>query len=155
MSQPKVSSAKSDNSFRNKGNSHGLTKQSLKPQTPSKATHNSSPSTLENFNTSTSNIESKPSPKASPNSKKPGKHCKSCSGPHSMSQCDNYKSLSNHQVRCVDLKMCKLCTSLKHNVSSCPGKDDKLPFDCFPCKSHSHITALCPNLSRESVSSNL
>ena len=52
------------------------------------------------------------------------------------------------------LKMCKRCTSLKHNASSCPGKDDKLPFDCVQCKSHSHITALCPNLSSESVSSN-
>ena len=136
-----------------KGNSHGLTKQSPKPPTPSKAspTHNLSPSTLENFNVSKSNVESKPSPKGFPNFKKPGKHCKLCSGPQSMSQCDNYKSLSDCQVRCVDLKMCKLCTSLKHNASSCPGKDDKLPFDCFQCKSHSHITALCPNLSSESV----
>ena len=56
---------------------------------------------------------------------------KLCSGLHSMSQCDNYKSLSDHQVRCVNLKMCKLCTSLKLNSSSCPGKDDKLPFHCF------------------------
>ena len=71
-----------------------------------------------------------------------------------MSQCDNYESLSDHQVRCVNLKMRKLCTSLKHIASSCPGKDDKLPFDCFQCKSHSHITASCPNLRSESVSSN-
>ena len=156
MSQPRVSSAKSDNCFHNKGNSHGLTKQSSKLQTPSKAipTYNSSPSTLENFNTSMTNVESKPSPKGSPNSKKPGKHCKLCAGPHSMSQCDNYKSFSGCQVRCVNLKMCKLCTSLRHNASSCPGKDDKLLFDCLRCKSHSHITALCPNLSSESASSN-
>ena len=70
-----------------------------------------------------------------------------------MSQCDYYKSLSDRQVRCVNLQMCKLCASFKHNASSCPGKDDKLPFVCFQCKSHSHITALCPNLSSESVSS--
>ena len=63
-------------------------------------------------------------------------------------------SLTDCQVRCVNLKMCKLCTSLKHNASSCPGKDDKLPFDYFQCKSHSHTTALCPNLSSESASSN-
>ena len=50
--------------------------------------------------------------------------------------------------------MCKLCASLKHNASSCPGKDDKLQFDCFQCKSHSHINALCPNLSSKGVSSN-
>ena len=87
VSQPRVSSAKSDNSFCNKRNSHGLTKQSPKPQTPSKAspTHNSSPTTLENFNVSMSNVESKPSSKGSPNSKKkPGKHCKLCTGPHSV-----------------------------------------------------------------------
>ena len=72
VSPLRVSSTKSDNSFCNKANSHGLTKQSPKPQTPSKASpnHNSSPSTFENFNTSTSNVESKPSPKGSPNSKK-------------------------------------------------------------------------------------
>ena len=70
-----------------------------------------------------------------------------------MSHCDNYKSLSDRQVRCVNIKMCKFCTSFKHNASSCSGKDDKLPFDCFQCKSHSHITALCPNLSSENVSS--
>ena len=62
-------------------------------------------------------------------------------------------SLSDRQVRCISLQMCRLCTSLKHNASSCPGKDDKLLFVCFQCKSHSHITALCPNLSSESVSS--
>ena len=155
VSKPRESNAKSDNGFRHKGNSHGLTKQSPKQQTPSKAnpTHNSSPSTLENFNTSMLNVESKPSPKGSPNTKKYGKHCKSCTGPHSMSQCDNYKSLSDRQVRCVNLQMCKLCTSFKHNASSCPGKDDKLPFVCLQCKSHSHITVLCPNLGSESVSS--
>ena len=89
-----MSSAKQDNSFCSKGNSRGLTKQSPKQQTPSKAspTHNSSPSTLENFNVSKSNVESKPSPKVYPNSIKPGKHCKLCSGPHNMSQCDNYVS---------------------------------------------------------------
>ena len=67
-----MSSVKLDNSFRSKGKSHGLTKQSPKQQTPSKASpiHNSFPSTLENFNTSMSNAESQPSPKGSPNSKK-------------------------------------------------------------------------------------
>ena len=70
-----------------------------------------------------------------------------------MSQCDNYKSLSDRQARCVSLQMCKLCTSLKHNTSSCPSKDDKLPFASFQCKPYSHITALCPNLCSESVSS--
>ena len=154
-SKPRESNAKSDNSFRHKGNSHGLTKQTPKQQTPSKTnpTHNSSPSTLENFNTSMSNVESQPSPKGSLNPKKSGRHCKLCTGPHSMSQCDNYKSLSDRQVRCVNLQMCKLCTSFKHNASSCPGKDDKLPFICLQCKSHSHITALCPNLGSESVAS--
>ena len=143
MSKPRESNAKSDNGFHLKGNSHGLTKQIPKQQTPSKAnpTHNSSPLTLENFNTSMSNVESKPSPKGSPNPKKYGKHCKLCTSPHSMSQCDNYKSLSD-QVRCVKLQMCKLCTSFKHNASSCPGKDDKLPFVCLQCKSHSWLSDL-------------
>ena len=108
-----MSSAKPDNSFCSKGNLHGLTKQSPKQQTPSKAspTHNSSPSTLENFNVSSPNVESKPSPKGSPNSKKPGKHCMLCSVPYNMSQCDAYKFLIGHQVMCVNLQMCKLCTS--------------------------------------------
>ena len=70
-SKPRESNAKSDNSFRHKGNSLGLTKQTPKQQTPSKTnpTHNSSPSTLENFNTSMSNVESQPSPKGSLNPK--------------------------------------------------------------------------------------
>ena len=65
ISKPRESNAKSDNGFRHRGNSHGLNKQTPKQQTPSKAnpTNNSSPSTLENFNTSTSNVESQPSPK--------------------------------------------------------------------------------------------
>ena len=72
VSKPRESSAKSNNGFHHKGISHGLTKQSPKQQTPSKAnpTHNSSPSTLENVNTSMLNVESKPSPKGSPNPKK-------------------------------------------------------------------------------------
>ena len=158
VSQPRVSSAKLDNNFHNKGNSHGLTKQFPKLQTLSKAspTHNASPSTLENFNTSTSNVESKPSPKGSPNSKKNlvGLSTVSCAQILTVCHSVIIMSFSDRQVRCVNLKMCKLCTSLKHNTSSCPDKDDKLPFDCFRCKSHSHITALCPNLSSESVSSN-
>ena len=54
VSKPRESNAKSDNGFFHKGNSHGLTKQTPKQQTPSKAnpTHNSSPSTLKNFKTS-------------------------------------------------------------------------------------------------------
>ena len=37
-----------------------------------------------------------------------------------MSQCDNYKSISDRQVRCVHLKMCSLnfVPVLKHNPSS-------------------------------------
>ena len=157
VSQPRVSSARPHNSFRSKGSSHGLTKQSPKQQTPSKAspTHNSSPSTLENFNTSMSNVESKSSSKGSHNSKKKNLvSTVSCAQVltirHSVMP---YKSLSDCQVRCISLQMCKLCTSLKHNASSCPGKDDKLPFGCFQCKPHSHTNALRPNLSSESVSS--
>ena len=71
-----------------------------------------------------------------------------------MSRCDNFQSITARQGRCVTLKMCKLCTSLKHNASSCPGKDEKLPFECFKCKSHSHIGALCPHINNETVSSN-
>ena len=122
MSQPRVSSAKLDNSFRNKGNSHGLTKQSPKPQIPSKVspTHNSSPSTLENFNTSTSNVESKPSPKGSPNSLKPGKNCKLCAGPYSMSQCDNY---NYHPV----IKTEANTTTKIHSDFNCSLKANKAP----------------------------
>ena len=133
VSQHWVSSGKPDNRFHSKSNSHGLAKQFPRQQTPSKTspTHNSSPLTLENFGTSMLNVESKPSFNGSPNSKEPGKHCKLCTGHHSMSQCDNYKSLSDCQVSCVSLRMCKLCPSLKHNASSCPGKDDKLQFAFF------------------------
>ena len=76
-----MSGARPDNSFRSKRNSHGLTKQSPKQQTPSKAspTHNSSASTLENFNVSSLNVESKPSHKGSPNSRKKKKKKKTVS----------------------------------------------------------------------------
>ena len=72
ISKPRESNAKSENGFRHRGNSHGLNKETPKQQTPTKAnpTNNSSPLTLENFNTSMSNVESQPSPKGSPNPKK-------------------------------------------------------------------------------------
>ena len=154
VSQPRLSNAKSDNGAGNKGNSQGHNKQFTKPQAYYKASppQVSSPSTLENFNTSVSKLEFSTNKGIS--DKKSGKRCKLCGGPHNMIKCGNFASLSARQARCVTLNMCNRCTSSKHNSSSCPGADDKLPFDCFQCKAHSHIAALCPKLNGERVASN-
>ena len=154
VAQPRVSSTKSDNGSGFKGTSQGYYRQFSKPQTSSKASppQVSSPMTLENFNTSVSKVESNPTNGTS--DKKSIKHCKLCGGSHNMIKCSSFTSLNARQARCITLNLCKRCTSSKHKSASCPGKDDKLPFDCYHCKAHSHIAALCPNLSDERVASN-
>ena len=130
VSQPRMSSAKPGNSVCSKSNSHGVTKQ----QTLSKASlpiiHlprlwriSIPPCQMLSLNPVLKGVLIL--------KKKPGKHCKLCSGLHSMSQWDNHKSLSDRQVRCVSLQMCKLCTSRKHNASSCHGKDDNFHLFVF------------------------
>ena len=167
VSQPKVSNTKSDNSIRSKDYSDNSVrskdyssrvKHFSKPQPPAKVSIPSSPSTLENFSTGVSSVSSNSSRKESSVVSKGSVPCKLCAGTHSMSRCDKYSSLAERQAKCLALKMCKLCTSTKHNSSACPGKDNKLPFECYSCKSHSHIGALCPSNSSPSsgsVNSNL
>ena len=70
-------------------------------------------------------------------SAKPRKLCSV--GGHSMAKCPKYVNYATRVRRCGELKLCSFCTSSKHLAEACPGKDGKLSFQCFTCKSSSHI----------------
>ena len=111
-------------------------------------------STLENFQTS-----SLPSQTVSNTAKGNGtekdRYCKFCAiKGHSMLACSKYVSVDARKQRCLMLHLCSFCSSNKHDDANCPGIQKKLSFECFNCKSKSHISALCPQRN-ESVSSNL
>ena len=95
--------------------------------------------TLENFNTSTSEKKDV--------AKSDSKFCKFCnvSGPN-MSSCNVFKTHEARKKRCVELKLCVLCSSVKHTSDKCPGKLNMMSFPCFHCKELTHISALCPSI---------
>ena len=85
------------------------------------------PSALDNFATSTE-----------------VRFCKFCSTTgHSMFNCDVYSSHEARKSRCKELKMCFLCSSIKHMSDKCLGKQNKFSFECSICKTKGHISALC------------
>src|SRR5678816_1960467 len=71
--------------------------------------------------------------------------CKLCSGKHFLSECTVYESPKAKRDRCVVLKLCSNCSSLKHMVDKCPAKTLNLKYPCLNCKSRKHLTALCPS----------
>ena len=89
------------------------------------------PSTLENFETSITVSSDK-------------KFCKFCAAHgHTMVSCSKYGTVEARKNRCKELKLCNTCSSNKHLSDKCPGKDNKMSFPCYFCKTHSHISALC------------
>ena len=77
------------------------------------------------------------------------KFCKFCSVKgHSMYNCDTYDNPEARRLRCRELKMCFLCSSVKHLSDKCLGKQNKLSFECCICKSKGHISALCSKFEK-------
>ena len=70
------------------------------------------------------------------------RNCKfcTCSG-HTMLNCKKYPDHASRVTRCKFLKVCESCTSKWHTKSEC---NKPLDFNCYICKSTSHISALCP-----------
>ena len=102
-------------------------------------------STLQNFKT---NIETT----VKNNNQGPYKACKFCStSGHSMLKCSKFSDYPSRISRCKALGICFRCTSSKHKVDACLGKQNKLPFQCRRCNSNSHIEALCPPAKNTNV----
>ena len=99
-----------------------------------------SKSTLQNFKTTTSaKVDNQ-----NKNKEEIVKFCKFCNvNGHSMVFCQKYKTLDSRINRCKELKLCQNCSSGKHNLDECPGKNDNLTYPCFFCKNKSHISAFC------------
>ena len=86
--------------------------------------------------------------------------CKLCSlQGHRMWKCPKYPTYSDRIKRCQEINLCSFCSSSKHSKNDCLGKEGKLSFECFKCKSKCHITALCKkevdNENTNSTSNNL
>ena len=60
-----------------------------------------------------------------------------------MAKCPKYVNYATRVRRCGEMKLRSFCSS-KHLAEACPNKDGKLSFQCYTCKSNSHISALCP-----------
>ena len=105
------------------------------------------PATLENF--STSALEKK-------DVKSDNKFCKFCNtSGHNMSNCSVFETHDARKRRCEELKLCQLCSSVKHTTDKCPGKLSKMSFPCYHCKELSHISALCPSVSSKETMLNI
>ena len=109
-------------------------------------------STLQNFQATATKPKLRDATTSSQGKQSSVKTCKFCAtSGHSLLKCPHFVSVQSRLARCRELKLCELCTSTKHDKSSCPGKDNKLPFNCQVCSSNNHIAALC---DRNSVTSN-
>ena len=76
--------------------------------------------------------------------------CKFCGGiSHSMFKCLKYDDHASRVDRCVELKICSLCSSSKHEKASCPKT---LEYQCKICNSKQHIAALCPKFAKSNAS---
>ena len=72
------------------------------------------------------------------------RNCKFCTCVgHSMLACKKFPSYKSRVDRCIDLKICSLCSSRKHTKFECKKP---LDFECKFCQSKSHISALCPKI---------
>ena len=104
--------------------------------------------TLENFSTSASEKKD--------GSKTESKFCKFCNVlGHNMSNCSVFKGHEARKKRCLELKLCVSCSSVKHTSDKCPGKLNKMSFPCYHCKELTHISALCPSVGSKETSSNI
>ena len=68
--------------------------------------------------------------------------CKFCNGVgHSMFTCRKYGSHETRISRCRELRMCEVCTSVKHQKDKCLRK---LDYNCTICQSNDHVSAMSP-----------
>ena len=75
-------------------------------------------------------------------------HCRFCNvDGHSNLHCPNYLSYDDRVKQCINIKICKFCTSLKHDSDKCPGLQNRLYKACKFCNSKQHVGALCANRS--------
>ena len=72
-------------------------------------------------------------------------HCRLCNiNGHSTLYCNAYPSFDTRKARCIDLKLCYLCTSMTHKADDCYGKTNKLYIVCRYCNKNTHCSAMCP-----------
>jgi len=77
------------------------------------------------------------------------KLCKFCkSKEHLTSFCNVYKTKIDRVNRLEAVGLCSICMSSTHKESVCKFKSAPFRFECFICKSNSHITPLCPSQSK-------
>ena len=76
------------------------------------------------------------------------KSCKFCkSANHRSSTCNAYSSHNARIERARALALCVRCLSPKHKEEACFGNQGKLPFQCFSCKTATHVTPMCPQVA--------
>ena len=71
-------------------------------------------------------------------------HCRLCiADGHTSSHCNVYPNIKDRRDRCVELKLCTLCTLANHAQDKCFGKSNQLKYPCKLCNSSGHVTAMC------------
>ena len=73
---------------------------------------------------------------------------------HTALICPRYNTPQTRLDRCSILGLCPCCTSNKHGLDQCSGKDNKLSYPCRVCKSRSHVSAMCPKFVSKHNSDN-
>ena len=82
-------------------------------------------------------------------------HCRFCNvDGHSNLHCTNFLTYDDRIKKCLELKLCKYCTSLKHDSSRCPGLQNKMYKPCKFCNSRQHVGALCSQRTPKSTDNN-
>ena len=58
-------------------------------------------------------------------------HCRLCiADGHTSSHCNVYPNIKDRRDRCIELKLCTLCTQANHAEDKCFGKSNKLKYPC-------------------------
>ena len=80
-------------------------------------------------------------------SPKPSPTCKFCGETdHVSTWCPKFPSIAERKTQLNKIKKCTVCMSANHLSGQCKHVDSPFDFPCFICKTHQHISPLCPEL---------
>ena len=81
------------------------------------------------------------------NNKETGTGCKFCpSLDHSSTRCKLYPTHDSRIKRAASKGLRTRCLSKSHSSEKCISNHSNLAFSCISCKSHKHVTPMCPQM---------
>ena len=79
--------------------------------------------------------------------KEMGTWCKICpSLDHSSTRCKLYPTHDSRIKRSASKGLCTKCLSKSYSTEKCISNHSNVTFSCVTCKSHKHVTPMCPQM---------